>query len=243
MRKQVFLGCSGFHYFHWLGRFYPPDLHPGKWLEYYVRFFDSVEMNVTFYRFPSERMLKSWYKRTPKQFVFALKGNRLITHEKKLVGVDALIGRFYGLANLLGEKLGPILWQFPPSMRKDTKLLSSFLGLLRTSYGGYENVIEFRHLSWYSEEVYDLLREFGVGYCIVSCPDLPTHVVATADHAYIRFHGLEHWYRYDYSREELEEWARIIEELNAKKVYAYFNNDYNAWAPKNCLSLKEILSR
>jgi uncharacterized protein YecE (DUF72 family) len=238
---EIRLGCSGFFYAHWIGRFYPPELHRGKWLEHYVKFFDTVEMNVTFYRLPSERMVKSWYKRTPPHFVFALKGNRLITHEQRLLKVEGLLRRFYQLADLLQEKLGPILWQLPPSMGKDMDLLRSFLSLLKADYARYENVIEFRHASWYHQEVYKVLQDFGIAYCIVSCPDFPPYVVTTAPHAYIRFHGRVHWYRYNYSQDELEGWANTIQNLKVDKVYAYFNNDYNAWAPNNCLQLKRLL--
>jgi uncharacterized protein YecE (DUF72 family) len=234
---KVWLGTSGFSYGHWVGRFYPPDLPRHGWLEYYAKYFDTVELNVTFYRLPTERALTAWYRRTPSHFIFALKGNRLITHQKKLRGVEGLIRRFYQLADMLKEKRGPILWQLPPSLRKDVDLLSSFLNQLNPKY---ENVIEFRHISWFCDEIYELLNRFSVGYCIVSCPDFPTHLQVTVPWAYIRWHGLGNWYRYDYTRRELERWAEQIRQLKAERVYGYFNNDYNAWAPKNCLELKTL---
>jgi uncharacterized protein YecE (DUF72 family) len=238
---KILLGTSGYFYQHWRGKFYPPDLHPGRWLDYYVQYFDTVEMNVTFYRFPSQQMIKSWYRRAPKNFIFALKVNRLITHEKKLRRVENLLRRFLGLADLLKEKLGPLLFQLPPSLHKDLEVLENFLSLLQSEHADYENVIEFRHISWYDDEVYRILDKFSIAYCIVSCPDFPVHMETTAPFAYLRWHGLQHWYRYDYSKEELEWWAKEITKLKVERVYGFFNNDYNAWAPKNCLELKKML--
>jgi len=235
---MIYLGCSGWFYNHWIGRFYPEDLHKGKWLEFYSRYFNTVEVNSTFYHFPSKRLLLGWYKRTPKDFVFTLKANRGITHETPFAD-PKLIKSFYILSDVLKEKLGCILFQFPPSKRFDPKLLKSFLDKLSKEK---KNVIEFRHKSWYTQQAYEILKDRGIGYCIVSAPRLPTHLQVTSENVYIRWHGKKNWYADEYTYEELKEWAEVIEGLgNNKDIYGYFNNDYNCFAVKNCMELKRII--
>lgn len=236
---MIYLGCSGWFYNHWIGRFYPEDLHRSKWLEFYCRHFNTVEVNSTFYHFPSKKLIVSWYKRTPPGFIFTLKANRGITHESSFADPE-LIKSFYILSDMLKEKLGCILFQFPPFKRFDLNLLKSFLDKLDIEK---KNVIEFRHKSWYRREVYDILKEKSVGYCIVSAPSLPTHPEVTSKNVYIRWHGKKHWYVEKYTYEELKEWAKVIENLKeGRDVYGYFNNDYNGFAVKNSMELKEILS-
>jgi uncharacterized protein YecE (DUF72 family) len=185
-------------------------------------------------------MFNSWYKRTPKEFLFTLKANKQITHEGKLNDAKnrRLTSYFYSLADLLSEKLGCILFQIPPSIKKDLKILRGFLENLDSSRN---NVVEFRHKSWYDDEVYEVLREYNTGYCIVSAPGLPTHVRTTSDIAYIRWHGKINWYRYRYGLDELKDWAVTIKGIESKKVYGYFNNDFDCNAVKNCKELLEML--
>lgn len=238
---RYLLGTSGWYYDQWIGRFYPEGIEKREWLKFYSKCFNTVEINSTFYRFPFENMLKGWYNKSPDNFVFTLKANRLITHVKKLKDIDSLLVSFYELADLLKEKSGPILFQFPPSLKKNTGLLSDFLKKLEKNR---ENVIEFRHVSWYCEEVYNILRKHKVAYCIVSAPKFPCDLQVTSNIAYIRWHGISSWYSYEYSKEDLEWWARQIKTLGkkCKRLYGYFNNDYNAYAVKNCLELKRLLS-
>lgn len=239
---MILTGCSGWYYNHWVGneKFYPEDLSKKEWLKFYAEHFDSVEVNSTFYNFPREGMLNGWRKRTPPNFVFTLKANRLITHERKLKGVEDLLNSFYSRAEILEEKLGAVLFQTPPSLKKDLDLLENFLAHLQAEK---DNVVEFRHRSWYSEEVFQLLRESGVGFCIPSCPDFPSKVEITSDLAYLRLHGEEQWYRSPYSQEDLKEWAGQIRKMEERveKVYVYFNNDFGCHAPRNAKQLKEIL--
>jgi uncharacterized protein YecE (DUF72 family) len=185
-------------------------------------------------------MLKGWYNRTPKDFLFTLKANRLITHVKKLKGTEELVNSFYSLAELLGEKLACILFQMPPSLRKeqDMKTLEEFL---KTLSPDHNNVIEFRHKSWFCQEVYDLLSAHGAVFCILSAPRLPSEAVATGKVAYVRFHGADSWYDYEYSQAELKEWAGQIKKLKVE-TFAYFNNDVNAYAPFNALELQNMLT-
>jgi uncharacterized protein YecE (DUF72 family) len=223
-----------------VGKFYPAGLKSGEWLAYYAKHFNTVEVNMSFYRFPFKNMLKGWYNRTPKNFRFTLKANRLITHVKRLKGTEKLLASFYALADLLEEKLACILFQMPPSLRKDKdmKTLESFLKSLSPDHN---NVIEFRHGSWFCREVYDLLSAHHAIFCILSAPNLPSDPVATGKVAYARFHGATSWYNYDYSEQELKEWAQQIKKLKLN-TFAYFNNDVNAYAPSNALKLCEMLA-
>ncbi len=233
------LGTSGWSYPGWRGRFYPEDLSQREWLPFYAQHFQTVEINMTFYRFPKPETLRAWLEKTPAHFTFTLKANRRITHLKKIKNVKSEVRYFYILANQLREKLGCILFQLPPSLTLDLSLLKDFLAVLSPQY---KNVIEFRHETWHVAEVYELLRSSGAIFCTVSSPELPETIVETQDIAYFRFHGRIGWYKYNYSDEELKEWAEAIKKAKAKESYVYFNNDYHAYAVRNCLRLAELLS-
>ena len=237
---MIYLGTSGWSYNHWIGKFYPENMDRREWLSFYAKHFTTAEINSTFYRFPFRNVLKGWYRKTPRGFVFSLKANRIITHVRKLRNIEDVLERFYESAEILQENLGPVLFQFPPSLKKDLNLLSDFLEKLDKKY---KNVIEFRHESWFCKEVYSLLKKYEAGYCIVSAPRLPCEIEVTGKFAYIRWHGSEKWYSYDYTEDELKYWAETIRKLSGKceEVYGYFNNDYEGYAVKNCLRLKEML--
>jgi uncharacterized protein YecE (DUF72 family) len=232
------IGTSGWSYPWWREKFYPSGLAQGDWLEFYARQFRTVEINMTFYRFPKPETLEAWKARTPQHFLFTLKANRRITHTKKLKNVKSEVRYFDILADSLGDNLGCLLFQLPPSLTKDLPLLEAFVSDLSP---GYRNVIEFRHESWYAEEVFDILRPRNVVFCIVSSAKVPRSAVVTADTAYVRFHGLTGGHRYEYSEEELRQWAGEIKTLAAKECYIYFNNDYEAFAVSNALRLGELL--
>lgn len=193
---------------------------------------------MTFYRFPKPETLQSWVERTPAHFTFTLKANRQITHLKRLKNVKSEVRYFCILADSLGEKLGCILFQLPPSITLNLELLQEFLGTLSPEY---RNVIEFRHASWYTEEVYNLLRSHGVTFCTVSSAKVPGTVVETAPVSYFRFHGLTGGYRYNYGDDELRGWAEKIKAGRSQETYIYFNNDYQAFAVSNALKISEYL--
>jgi len=234
------LGTSGWSYPGWRVKFYPEGLASKNWLEFYAQNFSTVEINMTFYRFPKPETLKGWLEKTPSRFSFTLKANRQITHLKKLRKVEHEVRYFYIVANSLREKLGCILFQLPPSLNLDIPLLEDFLAVLSPEY---KNVIEFRHESWYADKVYSLLQSHNVIFCIVSSAKVPPELVETAETAYFRFHGLTGGYRYNYSNEELKEWAERIKKTNAKECYVYFNNDYLAYAVFNCRLMSELLQK
>lgn len=239
MPTTFHLGTSGWSYPGWKGPFYPPGLPSSDWLEFYAQRFATVEINMTFYRFPKPETLMSWLERTPPDFRFTLKANREITHLKRLKKVKSEVHYFTGLADDLREKLGGILFQLPPSIKIDLGLLEEFLETLSP---GHRNVIEFRDASWYDDKVFAMMRARNVTFCIVSSDKVPKTPVETADTAYFRFHGITGGYRYDYSDHDLAEWAAVIRSLKAAECYVYFNNDYQAFAVKNCLRLEELLA-
>jgi uncharacterized protein YecE (DUF72 family) len=258
IKKQgdVRIGTSGYTYDHWRGVFYPEDLPSKRWLEYYTKFFKTVELNVTFYRLLQEAAFKSWYKRTPKDFIFVLKGSRFITHVKKLHEVGPATKLFFSRANFLKEKLGVVLWQLPPSWKKNIERLESFLKMVTKKHGiasrssnarndsPVRQVFEFRHKSWFCEEIYKLLKKYKAALCVADSPEFPMAEVVTANFVYLRFHGGKILYGSRYSKKEMQEWARKIKKWakNGFDVYAYFNNDAFGYAVENAKELKKLLN-
>ncbi len=238
---KLYVGTSGWAYKEWRGIFYPQGLPQAKWLEFYNQHFSTVELNNSFYQLPSEKAFNAWKERTSPDFVYAVKVSRLITHLKKLRNTEAALENFLSRSRLLGGKLGPLLYQLPPNMARNDALLESFLGSLPHDL---RHVFEFRHESWLDEEVLALLRRYGVGFCIYDMPGFGTPVAATADFAYIRFHGSADMYGSCYSDVEIEQWASKIEELGRKltSVYVYFNNDAEAFAVRNAKGLAAQLA-
>jgi uncharacterized protein YecE (DUF72 family) len=264
---DIRVGTSGWHYDHWAGHFYPADLPKDKWLEYYAQHFDTVELNNTFYHLPKEQSLKRWHTITPKNFVYAVKASRYITHIKKLKDVSEELTRFLDLAALLGKKLGTILYQLPPSLHKDLNRLESFMQVLHSvilsgaqqseeslsrrpdsssAFGRLRmtnSVFEFRHESWYCEDTYELLRRFGVGFCIHDLPGLESPRIITGDIIYVRFHGTTGRYSGCYSKTQLRNWTKWLKDRakDVRGIYVYFNNDANAYAVRNAKELRELL--
>lgn len=239
---QYYIGTSGWHYDHWRQSFYPERLPKAKWLEFYSCYFNTVELNNSFYRLPSEAAFANWYNSSPANFTFAVKVSRFITHIKRLKDIEEPLDNFLDRAKILKEKLGPLLYQLPPSMHRDYGRLESFLSILPS---GPRHVLEFRHQSWLDGEVFEILRRHNVGLCVFDMPDFSCPLAATADFAYIRFHGSTGLYSSSYSDEELVEWARRLGGLAAevKAIYIYFNNDAEAFAVKNAVTLSGYLER
>ena len=234
------IGTSGWHYEHWRGRFYPEQLPKAKWLGFYADHFTTVEVNNSFYRLPSENTFANWYDNSPASFIFAVKVSRYVTHIKRLKNTEEAIERFFGRAKSLKDKLGPMLYQLPPNMHRNDEVLESFLSTLPQ---GFRHVIEFRHQSWFEDRVLETLHKYNVGFCVFDMPYLDCPLVATADFAYVRFHGSTELYSSCYSDEELAHWAKKLKDLatNLKEVYIYFNNDAGAFAIKNAITLCNYL--
>jgi len=241
---KAFIGCSGFSYEHWRGVFYPEDLLQKKWLEYYAKKFSTVELNVTFYRVPKESAFEGWRTRTPEKFIFVVKGSKLITHLKSLKDVDEPVSEFISRAGFLKEKLGLILWQLKPSHKIDLPLLKNFTEVLKAKAGAVRHAFEFRNQTWFTDEVYALLKEQEMTFCFADYPSGFPEPSDEFSYIYIRRHGPSgQAYRGCYSEEQLKELsARVKSWLSqGKDVYVYFNNDIGGYAPKNALYLKELI--
>lgn len=235
---KVHIGCSGYNYKDWRGKFYPEKMAQKNWLEFYASVFDTVEINNTFYKFPRENTLNEWRDKVPSNFKFTLKGHRYITHRKKLKEVDRSISEFQDLTRFLKQTMGCFLWQLPGNLHRNDEKLNQFCQALD---GRRKNVIEFRHESWFHEEVYAILRENKVICCSISSPDFPEEMIVTHKTGYLRFHGKgKNWYDYLYSDQELKEWYRQIQKTDLEEIFIYFNNDIHAHAPKNAKQLKDI---
>jgi uncharacterized protein YecE (DUF72 family) len=237
------IGCSGFLYDHWRKNFYPEDLSKNYWLEYYSKYFSTVELNVTFYKLPERETFSKWYASTPEGFVFSLKGSKFITHVKKIKDCAEPIDVFFSRASLLKEKLGIILWQFPPTFSLDIERLEEFLELLEPY--DMRNTFEFRNKTWIRKGVVDLLKKKNVAFCMADWPDFLDKLPLTADFVYMRRHGEEGNYATSYSKEFLKrDSKRIKAYLRQKKdVFMYFNNDAFGYAPKNALELATLMGK
>ena len=240
MSLHYYVGTSGWHYDHWRDRFYPEKLVKAKWLEFYASHFTTVEVNNSFYRLPSEAAFATWRDSSPANFTFAVKVSRFITHIKRLKDTAEALENFVSRARILREKLGPLLYQLPPNMHRNDEVLESFLSTLPQ---GMKHVFEFRHESWVNEGVFEILRRYNVGLCVFDMPSFSCPLVATADFAYVRFHGSTGLYWSCYSDEELADWAKGLANLaaNLKAVYIYFNNDAEAFAVRNAITLRAFL--
>ncbi len=239
---RTYTGCSGYHYSDWKDQFYPEDLPKDRWLAYYADHFNTVEINNTFYKMPSEGDLKQWKEQTPAHFRFTIKANRFFTHLKKMKQDDDFKQRlddFREILKSLDNKLSCVLWQLPGNLHRNLSKLESFCNLLDQ---GVNHVIEFRHASWFDEEVYEVLEQEGVSFCMLSAPDeLPEEVRAITSTAYIRFHGKDRWYDYHYSKKELRDWKERLERLeDVDSLFTYFNNDQHAHAVENARYLKSL---
>jgi uncharacterized protein YecE (DUF72 family) len=243
---ELLFGTSGWSYKEWVGPFYPDEK---RMFSYYARFFDTVEINSSFYRYPSRSTIYGLNRVSPRGFVFSAKLPKLITHKKKMDPKENLkndLMRFLELMEPLSAtgKLGCILIQLPPkfTFNRDFEKLTAFLELIPD---GYEFAVEFRDPSWLRSETWKLLRSHNVAYCVVDEPAVPPEVQVTASFAYFRWHGRSRrpWYNYRYSEEELKEWVPKVEETKrkAEKVYGYFNNHFHGYAVENCIEFMQML--
>lgn len=233
------VGCSGWFYWKWRGVFYPDALPTAQWFSHYARRFRTVEINASFYSWPTEANVRAWLKAAGRRrFLYTVKVCELITHVKRFNGTKSLVLDFGVVADILGNRMGCFLFQLPPTYRYTAARLKTILSQLDPRRS---NVVEFRHASWWNEDVFAEFSRTGTIFCSCSAPRLPNRLVRTADDIYIRFHGTKRWYRHDYSKEELADWAARIKASGAKTSWIYFNNDYNAHATKNAGQLARLL--
>lgn len=232
------IGCSGFHYKDWKGRFYPEGLPQRKWFDFYCEHFKTLELNVTFYRFPQLSFLQTWYTKSPADFRFAVKAPRTITHYKKFNDTTDLITSFYDtINNGLQEKLGPVLFQVPPSFSYDEERLDRMINSLNPSF---KNVLELRHVSWWNNDVYQKLAKHNITFCGMSHPTLPDNVIQNTPVVYYRFHGVPVLYRSPYAMDFLQKVVDAVKQNHhTREGWFYFNNDFDAVGVQNA---KDMIS-
>jgi uncharacterized protein YecE (DUF72 family) len=238
---DIRIGTSGWVYRHWRGLFYPTEFAQKAWFGYYARQFDSVEINNSFYRLPSEAAFAAWQAQAPAGFLYAVKASRFLTHLRKLKEPEEPLDRFFTRAVALGPTLGPVLYQLPPRWRVNLARFEHFLAVLPP---GYQHVIEFREPSWLTEEVFQAMERYGVAHCLHDMPPLAVPLRLTAAPVYIRLHG-DRDHHGNYSVGSLETWARRIVDWHRQgyPVFVYFNNDVGGYAVENAKTLKQLLAR
>lgn len=235
---QFRIGCSGWSYKHWRGDFYPRGLPARRWFEHYARQFDTVELNTTFYRLPSETAVASWREQAPPGFTFAVKASRLVTHFHRLTNADEAMRNLWDRIEPLGTHLGPMLFQLPPKFPADPTRLQAFLESLPRAI---EPAFEFRDASWWNPEIYRVLERAGAAFAMFDMGETQTPVVATSKTAYLRFHGPGAKYHGSYSEEALRSWHRKLARLDGvTTAWVYFNNDIGGHAPRNAATFREI---
>jgi len=242
---KLYIGTSGWVYSHWEGIFYPENLPAKDKLRYFSQHFKTVELNYSFYHLPRPSTYQNWYKQTPGDFLFAVKASRFITHIKRLQGMKEAWEQFLENALALKEKLGPILFQFPPSFRateENVKRLEDFLKLITKNKLRY--AFEFRHKSWCTEKVYQLLKKYNAAWVIADSPNYPRVDAITCDFIYIRMHGSKVMFSSNYTKKELEDLAQKVKKWlkHSLDVYVYFNNDAMGYAIENAKTLQKMLS-
>jgi uncharacterized protein YecE (DUF72 family) len=239
--KPAHIGCSGWNYPHWREVVYPKGLPARRWLSHYATLFDTVEVNTTFYRLAKPSAVARWVEETPPDFVFAAKASRYMTHMKRLNDLEPGLARFYDAIEPLASspKLGPVLWQFPANFHRDEDRLADALALLPAG----RHAFEFRHRSWFTTDVFELLRAYGAALAFGDHPERPWQPLElTAGWTFIRFHYGARGRRGNYSETELQEWAdRLSGVRREAEVYAYFNNDWEGFAVANATRLKALM--
>ena len=220
---NILVGTSGYNYPEWRGTFYPEKFSTNKMLAYYAARFPTVEINYTFYRMPTEKLLKGWADGTPDSFTFTLKAPRRITHDSKLQRCEDILQSFCRTALTLGPKLAVLLFQLPPNFKKDSDVLRAFLELLPD---GARAAFEFRHASWFDADVYDALRARNVSLCIADSEKMKTPVEVTADYVYFRLRDE------GYQQADIEGWARTIRGLAPKDAFVYFKHEEQGLGPE-----------
>lgn len=237
---HIHIGTSGWHYAHWRGPFYPADVAPAKMLRFYAHRFDTVEVNNSLYRLPTTATLETWCQQTPKDFCFAVKASRYITHNLKLKNREQAEQKFLSQIEILGRRLGPILFQLPPGWKINLTRLEEFLsGLPRR----HRYTFEFRNPTWHVREVYDTLHRHGAALCIHEIAGFQCPIEVTANFTYVRLHGPGNKYQGDYSHSTLRTWTERIENWRREldHIFIYFDNDQSGFAAKNALELKHMV--
>jgi uncharacterized protein YecE (DUF72 family) len=239
-KQQIRIGCSGWQYRHWSGAFYPAGLPQSRWFAHYALTFDTVEINNSFYRLPDAETFARWREQAPRQFLYAVKASRFLTHMKKLKDPDDPLARFFERARHLGPHLGPVLYQLPPRWPLNLERLDGFL---RALPHGYAHVMEFREPSWYDDRVFERLRDYKVALCLHDMHGSATGRMDVGPFVYVRFHFGTSKYGGRYEDRRLDGWADWLAArvFDGKSVFAYFNNDAGGHAPQDAVRLRTRL--
>jgi uncharacterized protein YecE (DUF72 family) len=241
MKSLIHIGTSGWHYKHWKGTFYPKEIKLKDHFSYYLNFFDTIEINNTFYRLPSKETFIKWHNTAPKDFIYAVKASRYITHLKKLQDISKSENLLLQNASFLKKHLGPILFQLPPGWEINIERFKNFLEILPKKY---RYVFEFRNKTWYNETIYGLLQQHNAAFCIYELAGQLSPIKITADFVYVRLHGPDGKYQGSYDDDTLIKWAEYckIWLAKGKEVFIYFDNDEKGYAAFNAIRLKELLN-
>jgi uncharacterized protein YecE (DUF72 family) len=242
MTSKAHIGTSGWNYKSWRDGFYS-DTPQKQWLPFCAERFTGIEVNGTFYRLPEKTTFKKWRDETPQDFSFAIKGHRYVTHNKKLLDVEEPVIRCRDAASPLGDRLAAVVWQLPGFLKKDMERLAKFVSVLTRRWKRTRHAIEFRHKSWFDDEVAACLKDHAIAVCMSDAPDWPMWQEVTTDLVYIRLHGHTRKYASSYSKPALKKWARRIRcwLKENRDVHVYFDNDAEGAAPRNALTLLEML--
>ncbi len=239
--SKIYIGTSGWSYKDWIGRFYP-ERSAKQQFEFYSKHFNTIEINNSFYKLPPRSVFQDWHEHSRKKFLFTVKANRFITHMRKLTQPQEPIARLFGSIDALKEKLGPILFQLPPKWKVNVTRFKEFLEALPK---GHRYAFEFRNETWYHVEIYQLLQQYNCAFCIYELAGHLSPIKVTADFVYLRLHGpTELKYQGSYSKGALKKWAKQCTTWQKEKrdVYVYFDNDQEAYAAFNALTLKQLVA-
>jgi len=242
--SELHIGTSGWSYKHWSEIFYPKDIKPDKYLEFYITRFSCVELNSSFYNLPLKTTVAGWMNRTPETFKFCPKLSRFITHQLQLVNTEEALHKYFYVFEGMKDRIGPVLIQLPPGLSYDKSLISNFFDLINEKYSQYLFAVEVRNKSWITDNFFNLLAQYGITFVIADSGNrYPYYEAVTADCVYLRFHGREQLYASDYNEADLKLYAEKILNwlVEGKAVWVFFNNDYHGFAVKNAEKLREIV--
>lgn len=242
MKKDTInIGCSSYATPSWQPLFYPEGLPKKQWFEFYCKHFNTYELNATFYRFPTLKSLQSWYEKTPHTFKFSIKAPKTITHIKRFADCNEEIEKFYSVIREgLKEKIACVLFQLPPSFTYSSERLKAIVTSVNPNFN---NVVEFRHESWWRQDVIENLSENNVIFCTVNYPKLPTSVIKTTKTGYVRMHGNPKLFYSEYTPEDIEALYKDIKAQNFESSFIYFNNTASTAGIINALQAKKINSK
>jgi uncharacterized protein YecE (DUF72 family) len=237
-KEDINIGCSSYATASWQPLFFPEDLPKKQWFEYYCKYFNTYELNSTFYRFPTIKSLQSWYEKTPEGFKFSIKVPKTITHIKRLTDCREEIQKFYSISSEgLKDKLACVLFQLPPSFSYSPERLEAVIAAINPDFN---NVVEFRNESWWRQDVMEILGNNNISFCTVNYPKLPAAVIKTTQTGYVRMHGNPKLFYSEYTKRQIESLYNEIQKQNFKEVYLYFNNTASAAGIINALQAKEL---